>query len=153
MSRLWWVMGASAVGKKTLMRAAVDSAAVRAALGFADRVQAVWLNDGDMVSDDEARLDGECAGDILMRWQFGRETAVDREDWRRHQHGVLLVEVDPSVHYARMQAREGDRWTPELLAGESGVVREMACQMARACSMPLRVVDASQGYRVVEAGV
>lgn len=150
---LWWVMGASAVGKKTLMRAAVEEASVRAALGLSDGIWAAWVNDGPLEPVDAAAIALGHDGDVLLRWQFGREAAMTRDDWRGHRQGVILVEADPVVHYARMQAREGDRWTPEMLAGEAAAVRALAGLMAHACEGLFRVVDASQGYRVVEAGV
>ncbi len=148
MNTLWWVMGASAVGKKTLIRRAVAETSVRRALALTSDVRAVWMNEGAF---DPADVPDPMIGDGLLRWQFGREAAFLDIAAGRMVPGILLVEADPAIHYGQMLAREGARWTPACLAFEVDAVRSMAVDLAQRHGAPLRKVDASRlDYRIRE---
>ena len=148
MRTLWWVMGASAVGKKTLIREALVNAAVRTSLGLPDRIEAAWMGHGAVSAEDVAAVAQSAAPDTLLRWQFGREALLP--ELRGLRHVLLLVVAEPGVHYARMLAREGERWSQHGLVDEAEAVRELAFGIAAAHGLPLRVVEASSEYRVHE---
>ncbi len=144
MNTLWWVMGASAVGKKTLIRRALAEPSVRMEVGLAADVRAIWMNEGPIDPDDVTGI--SAGGDVLLRWQFGREASFGLLGARR---AVLLVIVDPAVHYTQMLMREGARWTSAHLAFEAHAVRRLAEDLARIHAAPLRIVDASgPDYRI-----
>ena len=147
MRTIWWVMGASAVGKKALIQAAVVNPDVRAALGLST-CEAAWMDDGPLSVDEWIRMVDGTASDVLVRWQFGREAAMSLLDWDGMRHGLMLVVAEPDVHYARMRAREGDRWTQEGLVAEADGVRALATDLGRRDGLPVLVVDTTAGYRV-----
>lgn len=134
---VWWFLGATCAGKKTLIRRLLWDPSERAKFGMNDSVRAVWMEDGD-----ELPPPFEGADHVLVRWQWGRTEhlrAMLRTD-RRHR--IVLVEAPVEVRLQRVIEREGfERWGREVLAGEAKESARLAERICRRANINLVRVE------------
>jgi hypothetical protein len=128
-----WILGGTAVGKKTYIRHL-------AAQGFGEPC---WMEDDDQRL---AWLAGQASvGVNLARWQWAREHVI--ADIAKHfpqvQQRLCLLTADHPVQMARANKREPDKWGEENLQREAQQIRYLALGLAKAHGLPLLEVDIS----------
>lgn len=114
---IYWTFGASAVGKKTFMRAAVKEPE---RFGLPARLTIFGFEDGEvgvdtLLSTHGAETAATFRTPLIVRWQWDREKILKRIAIERPDidQCILLCRVYPSVHVARVIEREGSLIWPE----------------------------------------
>jgi len=135
MKTVWWVVGGSAAGKRKLIGAIMQDAAVRRALGMLGTVEAPWLH--GVPTPTRWR---ECGADhLLLRWQW------DRSEWIEaamaagtENHRILLVAC-PASERSRRAARRSpsDQWPAENLAREFADMLAWVAKLVECFNPPL----------------
>jgi hypothetical protein len=141
---IWWVFGGTAVGKKRFIAEMVATAGGTLPI-ITDRLRGAWIQDGDLTED---LLGG---GDVLVRWQWGREETLVRmlRDYPRVVQEIMLLSVPLGVQVARVHEREGElKWDEQMLAGEDRDIHELVHALSAEWFLPVTYLDATAGYEV-----
>lgn len=137
--KFYWVMGGSAVGKKTFIRRALAGQVW--SLNLPERVCGAWFADGEISA---AELLAQCEGfdAALVRWQWGRDTLL--AELAEHAHVLLLLETVSEIQAQRVVRREGyPKWHAGALRDEARQVELRARELAAIYGLPLVRIDAT----------
>lgn len=137
---IYWVFGGSCVGKKYFIRKAIESPE---RFGL-PALKSVWFADGDMTP--EELISASKEGPIIVRWQWGRETALKGVAKLNPEirQTIYLCKVYPSVQVKRMLAREGSmKFDEHALIREVEEVQFLVEKLSMAHGIPVRYVDAN----------
>lgn len=146
MGKVWWIVGATAVGKKHFIRSARGSEAARE-VGIPRDAVPTWISD-DVGPWSELVARASDGRDLLVRWQFGREAAIRSIASARPEvrQSIVLIVASASVNADRVVAREGyARWSTEELAAEAEAVAAITRGIGAELGIDVHVLSSDGG--------
>jgi hypothetical protein len=133
---IYWVFGATAVGKKYFISAAVRSPTE---FNLPVGIRPAWIENGEMTADEILRLSRK--SDLLVRWQWGRQSVIKSLHGRADQE-IILCEAPTEVRMSRSRDRgDGHKFTENNLAGEALEVEMLVLGLSAIHALPVTRVN------------
>lgn len=142
MNTVTWIFGASAVGKKRYIDAAV---AAPYKFGLPDGLCPMFYGDGP--ADMNSLIAAARRAPLIVRWQWDREKALElvARDRRKADQCIRVCKVAPSVQRSRVIQREGEaKWNEWALIREMQDVDALVQRLSAAFSIPVLYIDTTR---------